>query len=221
MKIFSQDGVLYKLISNFFALLKINFLWLLFSLPIVTLGGATIAAYDVFLKMTDDQEGYIGRQFIQSFKKNFKTGIVSGLLPPICAYVVWLDFSLFEQIEGNPVILLVMGIIAAFVFLLSLLFLFPLQARYENTLVNTLKNSADISMKFFVRTLTLIIALAVQVVFFLWNYTTMAFGVLIGPACMMYTVASYARIFFREIEKEPGSVILPEDTSKQEKGRTV
>lgn len=214
MKLFSQDGILYKLITNFIALLKVNFLWLLFSLPIVTLGGATIAAYDVFLKMADEEEGYISRQFVESFRKNFKTGIPYGLLLLFCVYVVWLDFSLFEQLEDNPTILLIMGMIAAFVFLISLLFAFPLQARYENTLIKTLKNSADISMKFFVRTLTLIIALAVEVVFFLWNPTTAFFGVLIGPACLMYTVAGYARIFFREIEKEPGSVTYPEEKSE-------
>lgn len=220
MKIFSQDGIIYKLITNFIALMKINLLWLLFSLPIVTLGGATIAAYDVFLKMADEEEGYIGRQFVESFKKNFKTGIPYGLLLLLCIYVVWLDFSLFEQIEDNPIILLIMGMISAFVFLISLLFAFPLQARYENTLIKTLKNSADISIKFFVRTLTLIIALAVEAVFFLWNSTTAFFGVLIGPACLMYTVAGYARIFFREIEKEPGSVVYPEEESNEKGEKT-
>lgn len=214
MKIFSQDGVLYKLISNFFALLKVNLLWLLFSLPIVTLGGATIAAYDVFLKMVGEEEGYIGRQFIDSFKKNFKTGIPYGILLLFCIYVVWLDFSLFEQLEDNPIILLIMGMVAAFVFLISFLFAFPLQARYENTLVKTLKNSADISIRYFVRTLTLIIALAVELAFFFWSPVTLIFGVLIGPACLMYTVAGYAGIFFREIEKEPGSVVYPDEDAR-------
>lgn len=214
MKIFSQDGVLYKLISNFFALLKVNLLWLLFSLPIVTLGGATIAAYDVLLKMTEEEEGYIGRTFVAAFKRNFKTGIPYGILLLFCIYVVWLDFSLFEQLEDNPIILLIMGMIAAFVFLLSFLFAFPLQARYENTLVKTLKNSADISMKFFVRTLTLIIALAIELAFFLWSVPTMLLGLLIGPACLMYTVAGYAHVFFREIEKEPGSVTYRDEETE-------
>lgn len=213
MKIFSQDGILYKLMSTLFELVKINFLWLLFSLPIVTLGGATIAAYDVFLKMTAQEEGHTGSQFVESFKKNFKTGIPYGILLLFCIYVVWLDFSLFEQLENNPIILLIMGMIAGVVFLISFLFAFPLQARYENSFVKTLKNSADISIRFFLRTLTLIIALAIEVVLFLWSPTTLFFGILIGPACLMYTVAAYAAIFFREIEKEPGSVIYREEES--------
>ena len=214
MKIFSPDGPIYKLMQNLVALVKINLLWMLFSLPIITLGGATIAAFDVFLKMADDEEGYMGRQFVESFKKNFKNGIPYGLLLLSCSYVVWLDFSLFEQIEGNPIILLIMGMVSAFVFLISFLFAFPLQARYENTLVKTLKNSADISIRYFVRTLTLIIALAIEVAFFLWSSTTMFFGLLMGPACLIYTVTAYARIFFREIEKEPGSVVYPDEDAQ-------
>lgn len=200
--------------QNLVALVKINLLWMLFSLPIITLGGATIAAFDVFLKMADDEEGYMGRQFVESFKKNFKNGIPYGLLLLFCSYVVWLDFSLFEQIEGNPIILLIMGMVAAFVFLLCFLFAFPLQARYENSLINTLKNSADISIRYFVRTLTLIIALAIEAAFFLWSSTTMFLGLLMGPACLIYTVTGYAKIFFREIEKEPGSVVYPDEDAQ-------
>lgn len=211
MKIFSQDGIIYKLISNFILLVKVNLLWLVFSLPIITIGGATIAAYDVFLKILRGEEGYVAKQFVSSFKANFKTGILYGLTLLFCVYVVWLDFSLFEQLPDNPMILLIMGMVAGFVFLLCFLFAFPLQARYENTFIKTLKNSADISVRYFVRTLTLIIALAIEVAFFAWNLTTLFFAVLIGPACLMYTVASYANIFFRQIENEPGSVIPAED----------
>lgn len=213
MKIFSTDGVIYKLMQNLLAVVKINFLWMLFSLPIVTLGGATIAAFDVTMKMAAGEEGYVARDFVASFRKNFKTGIPYGLLLLFCAYVVWLDFSLFEQIEGNPILLLIMGMVAAFVFLLSFLFAFALQARYENTLIRTLKNSADISMKYFVRTLTLLVAIAIQVALFCWNYVTMLIGFLVGPACIIYTIASYANIFFKELEQEPGAVIYREENA--------
>lgn len=206
MKIFSPGGIIYKLMQGLWNFVKLNFLWMLFSLPIVTFGGATIAAFDVCMKLHGGEEGYVGRDFLESFKKNFKVGIPYGLLFLLCCYVVWLDFSLFEQIEGNPMILLVMGMIAAFVFLLSFLFAFALQARYENTLIRTLKNSVDISVRYFVRTLTLIVAIALQVALFSWNAVTLLIGFLIGPICIIYTIASYARIFFKQIEQEPGAV---------------
>lgn len=210
MKFFGVDSPFYKFIQTLFDLIKINFLWILFSLPIVTLGGATIAAFDVTMQMAGNEEGHVGRDFIASFKRNFKNGIPYGLLLMLCAYVVWLDFSLFDQIEGNPMILLVMGMVAAFIFLLSFLFAFPLQARYENSLIKTLKNSVDICTRYFVRTLSLIIVLFVEVVLIYWNETTLIVGAVIGPACIIYTISGYARYFFRLIEKEPGSVIYPE-----------
>lgn len=210
MKFFGPDGPFYKFIQTLFDLIKLNFLWLLFSLPVVTLGGATVAAFDIAMQMAGGEEGHIARDFVASFKRNFKSGIPYGLLLLLCSYVVWLDFSLFEQIEGNPIILLIMGMIAAFVFLLSFLFAFPLQARYENTLIKTLKNSADICTRYFVRTLSLIVVLFVEVMLIYWNETTLIIGALIGPACIIFTISGYARYFFGLIEKEPGSVIYPD-----------
>lgn len=84
--------------------MKLSVLWIVFSIPVITLGGATIAVFDVTLRMVDDEEGYVAHQFVKAFKQNFKTGILYGVLLLLCCYAVWLDFSLFEQIEGNPII---------------------------------------------------------------------------------------------------------------------
>lgn len=207
MKIFNADGPIYKFFYNLIALIEINFFWAICSLPLVTMGGATIAAHDVCMKLQEGQEGHVAADFFRSFKRNFKVGIPYGLLLLVCCYVVWLDFSLFNQIEGNPIILLIMGIIAAAVFLVCFLFAFALQARYENTFLRTLKNSADISMRYFVRTLTLIFVLAVQVFLYFWNTYTLILFAILGPACMMYTVSAYARHFFALIEKDNGKVV--------------
>ena len=192
-------------------LVKINLLWIICSLPIVTFGAATIAAYSVTLKMADETEGYVARQFMKAFRANLKNGVLLGILFLVCGYVVWLDFSLFNQFPDNPLILLIAGIIAAFIFLLAFLYAFPLQARYENTLINTLKNSFDISIRYFVRTLSLILVIAVEIAIMSWNSTTMFIGILIGPASIMLTVSGYAGYFFKLIEKEPGSVIEKKD----------
>ena len=104
MKFFSVDGGLYKFMSRLWDMIKLNFLWMLFSLPIVTIGAATVAAYSVTLKMVDEAEGYVGRQFIKGFKENWKQGIPLGLLGLLALYVVYLDFELFNKVENNPII---------------------------------------------------------------------------------------------------------------------
>lgn len=211
MKFFSVDGGLYKFISRLWDVIKLNFLWLLFSLPIVTMGAATVAAYSVTLKMVDDAEGYVARQFVKAFKENLKQGIPLGLIFLFCSYVVYLDFELFQKVEGNPIYLLTFGIVAAFIFTMAFIYAFPLSARYENTLIGTIKNSVNIATRYFLRTLALVAVLAVEVVVFLFNSTTMFFGILIGPVCIMFTISGFAMHFFREIEKEPGAVTQTEE----------
>lgn len=205
MKFFSVDGALYKFLSRLWDMVKLNLLWLLFSIPVVTMGAATVAAYSVTLKMVDEQEGYVGRQFMEGFRKNLKQGIPLGILLLFCSYVLYLDVQLFQAVEDNTLFLIV-GIIAGFVFVLAFLYAFPLSARYENTLLRTLKNSMDISVRYFLRTLFLVLLLGVEILIIFLNSTTLLFGVLIGPACLMLTVSGFAMKFFREIEKEPGSL---------------
>lgn len=187
-------------------MVKLNFMWLLFSLPIVTVGAATVAAYSVTLKMADEQEGYVARQFVKAFKENWRQGIPMGLLALFCSYAVYLDFELQRVAEGDSTMFLIFGIVAAFVFGMSFIYAFPLSARYENTLIGTLKNSVNIATRYFARTLLLVAILAVEVIVFIFNYMTLFFGLLIGPACIMLTISGFALHFFKEIEKEPGAV---------------
>lgn len=211
MKVFSVDGPVYQFMGRLFQLLKLNFLWLLCSIPIVTMGASTIAAYSITLRMVDEQEGYIAKPFFKAFKENLKQGFVLELITLVCAYAVYLDFQFFNGIEGNPILFLFIGIISAAVFILALLYAYPLVARYENTIPKTLKNSFEISLKFFGRTLFLLVVLALEFIIGFWNSTTIFFAIIIGPVCVIYTISGFARYFFRVLEKEPGAVTNREE----------
>ena len=206
MKFFSVDSAFYKFLVRLWDMVVINFLWVLFSLPVITIGASTVAAFSVTLKMVDEHEGYVGRQFVKAFKANLKQGIPLGLLALFCAYVVYLDFELFNKIEGNPMILLIFGILAIAVFGAAFIYAFALSARYANTLIRTLQNSVEITIRYFVRTLALLAVLAVEIVVFWFNSTTVFFFLLIGPACLIFTISGFAMYMFRQIEKEPGAV---------------
>ena len=139
MGFFSLDSPLYKFLSRLLDVLKLNFLWILFSLPIVTIGASTVAAYSVALKMVDDQEGYIGKSFLKAFKENWKQGIILGFITMASIYLVYINFSLFYAIESNPLPLVIVGVLASVYFTFSFIYAYPLIARYDNTIFNTLK----------------------------------------------------------------------------------
>ena len=44
MKLLYIDGMFYACLEMFWSVLKLNFLWLIFSLPVVNIGCSTVAA---------------------------------------------------------------------------------------------------------------------------------------------------------------------------------
>lgn len=206
---FSPDSKLYKFMSRLTDVFVLNVMWLLFSLPVVTMGASTIAAFTVTLHMAEDTEGHPAAEFFKAFKSNIKQGIPMTFITLLCIWAVYLDFQIFDAAEENGVIFLIIGIIAAYIFTFSLLYVYPLLARYENTILNSLKNSFRISMKFFLRSALLVFLLVFEIILIMWNYTTMFVGLLIGPVFIFFTISGFAIKIFRELEKNPGTISNP------------
>ena len=213
MKFFSVDSPLYRFLSKLLDVIRLNFLWILFSIPLVTIGASTVAALSVALKMADDEEGYIGRSFLKAFRENWKQGTVLGLITLVALYAIYLDFQFFEALEGNPMIFLLVGVLSIVVVVSALLYAYPLAARYENTLFRTIQNSIDITRRYVGRTLFLVFVLSLEFLLFQFNQTMMFFAILLGPGFMIYTLAAFSKKTFLLIEKENGT---PQDPQNKE-----
>lgn len=205
MKFFSVDSPVYKFLSKFLDVVKLNFFWILFSIPVITVGASTVAAMSVGLKMVDDEEGYIGKNFLKAFKENWKQGTILWVITVVAVYAIYLDFQLFEAVDNNPIIFLIIGMASIALAVVALIYSYPLAARYENTLINTIQNSINISRKYLGKTLLLVIVLAVEYIVFNFNKTMLFFGIILGPGFMIFTIAAFSKRIFQEIEKEPGS----------------
>ena len=64
---------------DLFDLMVVNWLWLLCSLPIVTVGPATCGLYRVTLKLARQEPVQPLRDFFRGFRENFKSGLFLGL----------------------------------------------------------------------------------------------------------------------------------------------
>lgn len=197
-------------------MLKINVLWIICSIPIVTMGAATVAAFDVTMGMIDETEGYVGRQFLKAFKANLKNGIPLGICFLVGAYALYIMFQLAMIKDLHPFLFLSMFILFLFVYLGSFLYAFALSAKYENTLIKTMKNSYDIFIRHIVRNGVLVLLLLLEFAIMFWNSTTVYFAILIGPACVFLTISGWAVPIFREIEAEDGAVIRKEEPKSSE-----
>ena len=70
--LFGIDTPFYRFMLKFVQLMYLTFLWLVCSIPVITIGASTTALYYVCFKLAKDEESYLTRQFFNAFKVNFK-----------------------------------------------------------------------------------------------------------------------------------------------------
>lgn len=200
VKIFNTDGAFYKFMIQLMDLLVLNFMWILFSLPIVTVGASTAAACAVTMKMAKDEESYIGREFIKQFKRNWKQGTALWILMLVVGYAFYLDTQILK-VSSNPsylVIFMTAGL--GFLFVICFGYTFALIARYENSIKNSILNSVKITFRYLGRTIAMIFSMALIYTILSFNTVMLVFMPLIGPGCMLYTYGFFCRGIFEKIE---------------------
>src|SRR5574337_1076396 len=68
--LFVIDGNIYNYMLKLYEVMVLNLLFIIASLPIITIGAALTALYDVTLKMQVGIEKEMTRSFVKSFRKN-------------------------------------------------------------------------------------------------------------------------------------------------------
>lgn len=146
---FNFENPFWQFMGKLGDVMVLNLLWVVCSLPVITAGAATAAIYDVLLRIAREEDGHTVRRFFTAFRKNFAqaTGIwmiflaVGGLL--VLDYRFYLLWPEKASPFGFGLMVMMMG--ASFLFLFVLLYAFPLQARFENPVMRTLKNALVMS----------------------------------------------------------------------------
>lgn len=201
MGIFSQNSGFVKFVNKALDIIFLNILWIVFSLPIVTIGASTCAAFSVTLKMVDDEEGYIGRSFVKAFKGNFKQGSFMWLITAPCIYLGYLIWQVVIKADDVNFLLILGAILYSAVVIAINIYAYPLIARYKNTLKNMIKNSVAICMTYFWRTILIVVVVTVEVFIICWNRWTLLAGILLGPEFIIFTISGISKRIFQQIDK--------------------
>ena len=134
MNLFSLNSPFARGINKLVMMLYVGILWFLCSLPILTMGAATAALYEVLLQAVKDQEGYIARRFFQAFRGNLKQGLQLGI-PLLLAQFVF-AFNLFYYGvlggEGFRIQTAVFAVLSLLT-LTAFSFVFAVMAKFENS----------------------------------------------------------------------------------------
>lgn len=161
MKIFDLESPFMQAMGKMADLMWLNILTLICCMPIVTAGAAMAALHYNALKIARNEECYITKDFFKSFKENFKQATIIWLIQVVVVLVLIGDFYIIEKAEvdlGNKMQIMLMMV--AIMVLFTSMFIYPVLAKFENTILQTIKNSFLIGVLQFPKTI-LMMALAV------------------------------------------------------------
>lgn len=143
-KLFEPDGLFSRIMNTVLNLILLNLLWIICSLPVVTLGASTAALYAVLFKMRDGDDTRLVRRFLAAFRENFLRATAVWLALLAALVVCGLDLYLAAQTESTAA--RVVAVVGLLFVTMVWTFAFPLTARYENVWHRQLKNAALLAL---------------------------------------------------------------------------
>lgn len=181
-KIFGIDTPFFRLMSMIGDLMLLNLMWIVFSLPVITIGASTTALLYTGMKLARGRDGYVVSNFWKSFKLNLKQSTVIWLLLLLfggaLGYAGWFWMN---RESGISRILAVLAIGLAILYLIELMFVFAVQAKFTNTIMNTMKNALVMGIQNFPITILCIVGVGLlaglNYTFFAANILTLVIGI--------------------------------------------
>lgn len=150
-QLFNPESKVMRTIAKLADTVLLNLLWLIFSLPVLTAGAATTALFDISIKMVNDEEGSLIGGFVCSFKNNLRSTARTWLILLAGGAVLAFDGYIFYHLRfDHPfwTVLTAIYLVAVGAYLLILMYVFPLMAKFENTPLAMIRNSLMIGMRF-------------------------------------------------------------------------
>ena len=149
MKFFSYESPFSQILLKLAYSCYLNLLWFVCCVPVFTIGAATTALYSVTLKIVNERENNLTRQFFKSFRENFRQSTVLwGILLGVGLFLAgdgYILYHLFHSAQGAAsvfwTLISAMVIAASIAYVIILMYVFPLTASVYNSNWAMLKNS--------------------------------------------------------------------------------
>ncbi len=142
---FSYDNKVFDVINKIVDWLFVSLLWLLFSLPVVTVGASTTALFETVHKVIRRGKGYVWRTFWTTFKSNFKKATIIWLIQLGILLLLWGDMKIMEMVleQGSKFgALYYFFYVTMFMVYVWVVYTCVYIARIEDTIKVTMKNAA-------------------------------------------------------------------------------
>ena len=221
MKIFDLDSPLMNVLNKMADLMWLNILTLICCIPIITAGAALTSMHYVALKIVRNEESYITRNFFKSFKTNFRQATLIWLLLLLIAAILGGDYYIITKSGMQFSQVLIVLIMAAGVLVIcTALYVFPVLAKFDNTIMGTIRNAFIMSILQLPKTLVMLVMAFFPLIIYLVSLRLIPIIFLFGLSLPAYASAMLYNKFFQKLEdqllseQEPAPEVSPEEDER-------
>ncbi len=200
---FNYDNVFIRLLNRVGDVMILSLVFVVSCIPIFTIGTAITAMYYACMKSLEIEDGYVFKFYIKSFKDNFKQSTVIWLISfgvlAVLGVDVWFWYNQWKANDSTMLqAMLIISIIMVSVAVMIVMYVFPLQAKFDNETKTQFRNAFLLSIKYFPTTilLALILAIVVWMFYFQWILSVVGFA-LFGFGIMGYIYSFFMLRCFR------------------------
>ena len=215
-RMFNTDNSFWQAVGKAGDLIALTFLTVLCSLPLITAGASFCAMNYVCVKMLEHDNGGTIKNFFHSFRQNLFQGAAISLIMGAGAFLLWYDgwfLTKYFSAENGGALLYAgwaIYIYLIFFYLRLVLYVFPLQARFYNSLAVTFKNAVIAGFKHLPKTLMMLAGdgcMVILIILCFKNFPQIAFLPLLTahPLCIRY----HAWVLRDLLGLTPGKLDLP------------
>lgn len=180
-RLFDYDNPVIRCLGRIADIWILHILWLIFCIPIITIGASTTAAFYAAMKMESNQ-GYVVKNFFESFRMNFRqAALMWGMFLPAGAFILF-DIHFWYKMQGTfSIVMLAISLGVFIAYIIAFVYSFAGLARFENTTKNLIKNGFLMAMLHLPQTLSVLVVLGAA--WFLTSTIFLATFILITFGC--------------------------------------
>lgn len=198
--IWGFEGSFMNFCDKIFDVMILGFLWILCSLPVITIGASSTALYYAIVKCIKNNEGYVSKSFFHSFRQN--------LAPATFLWVIFAGVSMLMQLNIGILMEKTNGYVGLFFIVLYALvsvyaviaacYAFPALSRYDMPAGWILKIALYMGVRYFLTSLMLIVIL-VCVGALIWNVPLL---ILFAPGPVAFLMSEFLeRVLQKHMKK--------------------
>ncbi len=197
------NSPVFQFLNTFTEFVLLNAVFLITCIPLITIGASITALYTVTLREARGEEGYLVRSYWKAFLENFRKSTLLFLVYFASGCVLLFNLVFWLQMQTPAGNLLLTGIcLLSLLWLVSLLYVFPLQARFENSLSQTLRNALLLALSNRLCTVVILLLFLAAAALFCLTSVFRLFLLVFGFAFLAYCNSFFFLKVFRKYEPE-------------------